>query len=109
MNVVMPGYVKAFASTGEPQSSTDYEDMIVTTRTAEVKCRNVIFLTTAMSSIFVIATTIAAAVALKAKQNMIDKYYISASLPSLPVTSSTSASNTVVSSRSSVSGSCSNS
>ena len=102
LNVVMPGYVKAYASTGDTGADYPEEDMILTTKTSEIKCRQVVFLTAVMSGIFVIVTTIAASVALKSKQKMIDKYYSDmrpSPIPSLPASFSTG--NTVVTSRSS--------
>lgn len=106
LNVVMPGYVKAFASAGD----NDYTDdnMILTTKSSEIKCRQVVFLTAVMSGVFVIVTTIAASVALKAKQKMIDKYYSDmhpSPIPSLPASLSTG--NTIATSRSSNSSSAS--
>lgn len=103
LNVVMPGYVKAYASTGETVTHPE-DDMIVTTKSAEIKCRQVVFLTASMSGIFVIVTTIAASVVLRSKQNMIDKCYSDirrpSPVPSLPA--SCSSSNTIVTSRSSI-------
>lgn len=73
LNVVMPGYAKAFAVTNHPSSSSDLgvsrkslKDII----DSERKCRNIALLSTTLSAIFVIITMIGAAVVLKSKHQL---------------------------------------